>query len=239
MLLVRSLLFYLGQIISTLLFAPVCVIVFPLKFNARYYLVTRWTVFNLWWLRICCGVYYEIKGQEHIPQQAGIVMCKHQSAFETLALQLIFIPQVWILKRELLKIPVYGWGLASMQPIAIDRGSAIKSFRQIVQQGCIRLQQKRWVIIFPEGTRIAPGQKGEYLPGGGMLAAKSEANVTPVAHNAGYLWPRNSLLKKPGKITLVIGPLIETKGKSAKQITREVENWIETTVKTLPNPTAD
>ena len=239
MLLVRSLLFYLGQIISTLLFAPVCVIVFPLKFNARYYLVTRWTVFNLWWLRICCGVYYEIKGQEHIPQQAGIVMCKHQSAFETLALQLIFVPQVWILKRELLKIPVYGWGLASMQPIAIDRGSAIKSFRQIVQQGCIRLQQKRWVIIFPEGTRIAPGQKGEYLPGGGMLAAKSEANVTPVAHNAGYLWPRNSLLKKPGKITLVIGPLIETKGKSAKQITREVENWIETTVKTLPNPTAD
>ena len=213
MLLVRSLLFYLGQIISTLLFAPVCVIVFPLKFNARYYLVTRWTVFNLWWLRICCGVYYEIKGQEHIPQQAGIVMCKHQSAFETLALQLIFIPQVWILKRELLKIPIYGWGLASMQPIAIDRGSAIKSFRQIVQQGCIRLQQKRWVIIFPEGTRIAPGQKGEYLPGGGM--------------------------KKPCKITLDISPLIETKGKSAKQITREVENWIETTVKTLPNPTAD
>jgi len=163
-------------------------------------------------------------------------MCKHQSAFETLALQLIFIPQVWILKRELLKIPIYGWGLASMQPIAIDRGSAIKSFRQIVEQGCQRLKQNLWVIIFPEGTRIAPGEKSTYLPGGGMLAVKSGANVLPVAHNAGYLWPRNSLLKKPGIITLVIGPVIVSANKSAKQITEEVETWIEDTVKSLPDP---
>ncbi len=239
MLLIRSLLFYCGQIISTLLFAPLGIIAFPLNFKTRYLLIIRWTIFNLWWLKICCQVRYKIEGLENIPNQAGIIMCKHQSAFETLALQLIFIPQVWVLKRELLKIPVYGWGLASMQPIAIDRGSAIKAFRQIVAQGRRRLKENIWVIIFPEGTRVAPGEKGTYLPGGGILAAKSGANVIPVAHNAGYLWPRNSLLKKPGTITFVIGPVIQSADKSAKQITAEVENWIESTVRNLPNPAAN
>tara|TARA_R110000782_G_scaffold13730_27_gene40381 strand:- start:70 stop:786 length:717 start_codon:yes stop_codon:yes gene_type:complete len=236
MLLIRSLLFYVGQIISTILFAPLGIIVFPLSFSTRYYIVTRWTAFNLWWLKICCGVDYKVEGSNNIPETPCIVMCKHQSAFETLALQLIFVPQVWILKRELLKIPIYGWGLASMQPIAIDRGSAIKSFRQIVTQGCQRLTENLWVIIFPEGTRVAPGEKGTYLPGGGMLAVKSGANVIPVAHNAGHLWPRNSLIKRPGIITMVIGPAIESTNKSAKQITAEVETWIEATISSLPDP---
>jgi 1-acyl-sn-glycerol-3-phosphate acyltransferase len=238
MLFIRSLCFYIGQIISTLLFAPLGVIAFPLNFHTRYYLITRWAVFNLWWLKICCGVRYKVEGIENIPDKACIVMCKHQSAFETLALQLIFIPQVWILKRELLKIPIYGWGLASMQPIAIDRGSAIKSFRQIVEQGCERLKQSLWVIIFPEGTRVAPGKKGKYLPGGGLLAEKSKANIIPVAHNAGYLWPRNQMIKKPGLITIVIGPVINSTNKTAKQITQEVELWIENTVEALPDPEA-
>jgi len=219
------------------MFAPLGVLAFPLDFKTRYYLITRWTVFNLWWLKLCCGVHYKIEGMENIPKEAGIVMCKHQSAWETLALQLIFIPRVWILKRELLKIPIYGWGLASMQPIAIDRGSAIKSFRQIVDQGCQRLKQNLWVIIFPEGTRVAPGEKKKYLPGGGLLAEKSGAKITPVAHNAGYLWPRNSILKKPGLITMVIGPAIESAGKNASQITHEVEVWIENTIQLLPDPT--
>ncbi len=236
MLFLRSLLFYSGQIISILIFSPLGVIIFPLKFETRYYLITRWTVFNLWWLKFCCGVHYKVEGKENIPDNACIVMCNHQSAFETLALQLIFVPQVWVLKRELLKIPIYGWGLASMQPIAIDRGSAIKSFRQIVEQGCERLKENLWVIIFPEGTRVAPGEKGKYLPGGGLLAEKSNANIIPVAHNAGYLWPRNSIVKKPGLITIVIGPVIESSNKSAKQITAEVESWIETTVSSLPDP---
>ena len=236
MLYFRSLFFYLGQILSTLLFAPLGVLAFPLNFKTRYYFITRWTVFNLWWLKVSCGVHYNIEGKENIPEQPGIVMCKHQSAWETLALQLIFVPQVWILKRELLKIPIYGWGLASMQPIAIDRGSAIKSFRQIVEQGRQRLKQNLWVIIFPEGTRVAPGEKGKYLPGGGLLAEKTGAKITPVAHNAGYLWPRNSILKKPGVITMVIGPAIESAGKNASQITREVETWIEDTIQSLPDP---
>ncbi|MGB1799334.1 MAG: lysophospholipid acyltransferase family protein [Gammaproteobacteria bacterium] len=211
-------------------------IIFPLKFETRYYLISRWAAFNLYWLRLCCGVKYKIEGLDNIPDKPCIIMCNHQSAFETLALQLIFIPQVWILKRELLHIPIYGWGLASMQPIAIDRGSAVKSFRQIVEQGCERLKLNLWVIIFPEGTRIAPGKKGKYLPGGGLLAEKSGANIVPIAHNAGYLWPRNSMIKKPGEITFVIGPVIETGGKNAKQITKEVESWIDTTAQSLPSP---
>ena len=235
MLFLRSLLFYIGQIISTILIAPVGVIAFPLDFKKRYYLITRWAVFNLWWLKICCNVTYEILGKENIPKKPCIVMCKHQSAFETLALQRIFIPQVWILKKELLQIPIYGWGLASMQPIAINRDSSIKSFKQIAYQGCERLEKGYWVIIFPEGTRVAPNKKKKYLPGGGMLAEKSGARIVPVAHNAGRLWPRNSMIKKPGLITIKIGPVMESKNKTAKEITNNVENWIEKTVGELPS----
>ena len=235
MLFLRSLLFYIGQIISTILIAPVGVIAFPLDFKKRYYLITRWAVFNLWWLKICCNVTYEILGKENIPKKPCIVMCKHQSAFETLALQRIFIPQVWILKKELLQIPIYGWGLASMQPIAINRDSSIKSFKQIADQGCERLEKGYWVIIFPEGTRVAPNKKKKYLPGGGMLAEKSGARIVPVAHNAGRLWPRNSMIKKPGLITIKIGPVIKSENKSAKEITNEVENWIEKAVEELPS----
>ncbi len=235
MLILRSLLFYIGQIISTILIAPIGVIAFPLDFKKRYYLITRWAVFNLWWLKICCNVTYEIKGKDNIPRKPCIVMSKHQSAFETLALQQIFIPQVWILKKELLQIPIYGWGLASMRPIAINRDSAIKSFRQIADQGCERLKKGYWVIIFPEGTRVAPNKKKKYLPGGGMLAEKSGAQVVPVAHNAGRLWPRNSMIKKPGLITIKIGPAIESENKCAKEITDEVENWIEKEIGELPD----
>tara|TARA_B100000809_G_scaffold65858_1_gene62499 strand:+ start:3105 stop:3812 length:708 start_codon:yes stop_codon:yes gene_type:complete len=234
MLILRSLLFYIGQIISTILIAPIGIIAFPLDFKKRYYLITRWAVFNLWWLKICCNITYEIKGKDNIPGKPCIVMSKHQSAFETLALQQIFIPQVWILKKELLQIPIYGWGLASMQPIAINRDSTIKSFRQIADQGCERLQKGYWVIIFPEGTRVAPNKKKKYLPGGGMLAEKSGAQVVPVAHNAGRLWPRNSMIKKPGLITIKIGPVIESENKSAKEITDEVEDWIEKEIGELP-----
>ena len=235
MLILRSLLFYIGQIISTVLIAPIGVIAFPLDFKKRYYLITRWAVFNLWWLKLCCNVRYEIVGIDNIPEKPCIVMCKHQSAFETLALQRIFIPQIWVLKKELLRIPIYGWGLASMQPIAINRDSTIKSFKQIADQGYERLKKGYWVVIFPEGTRVAPNKKKKYLPGGGMLAEKSGAQVVPIAHNAGRLWPRNSMIKKPGLITIKIGPVIKSENKSAKQITNEVENWIEKAVGELPS----
>jgi 1-acyl-sn-glycerol-3-phosphate acyltransferase len=237
MVLLRSIFFYCGLTLSTLIFVPLGILIYPLPLAFRFHIISKWAVFNLYWLRLCCNLSHEIKGLENIPKDgAAIIMCKHQSAWETLALQQFFPPQVWVLKRELLWIPIYGWGLASMEPIAIDRGSATQALRQIIEQGRRRLAQGLWVVIFPEGTRTPTGSRKKYQPGGGMLASKSEFPVIPVAHNSGYFWPRNSIRKWPGKINMVIGPAIETKGKSAKEITRETEEWIETTVANLPSP---
>ncbi len=237
MVLLRSMLFYCGLSLSTLVFVPLSLLIYPLALAQRFRIISKWAVFNLFWLRICCGLEHRVEGLENIPRDgAAIIMCKHQSAWETLALQQIFPPQVWVLKRELLWIPIYGWGLAAMDPIAIDRGSASKALRQIVEQGCKRLAQGLWVVIFPEGTRTEAGVRHKYQPGGGMLASKSEYPVIPVAHNSGYFWPRNSIRKVPGIIDMVIGPAIETKGKSAKQITKECEDWIESMVEKLPIP---
>ena len=233
MLYIRSFIFYTGMFVLTLLFVPVSLLIFPFPFRTRYAVVSKWAIINISWLKITCDLDYIVEGKENIPEGPAIIMCKHQSAWETLILQKIFPPQCWILKRELLWIPIYGWGLASMNPIAIDRNSTIRSFRQIIKQGCERLADGIWVVVFPEGTRVPPRQKTKYLPGGGMLAEKSGYPVVPVAHNAGYFWPRRSFIKKPGTIRLVIGPPVESHGKSAIKITQEVESWIESTVDRL------
>lgn len=217
----------------TLLFMPVSIILLPLPFRTRYKVVSQWAIININWLKMTCNLDYELTGTDNIPSGPAIIMCKHQSAWETLILQKIFPPQCWILKRELLWIPVYGWGLATLKPIAIDRNSAIKSLREIVKQGNKRLAEGIWIVVFPEGTRVAPGQKKNYLPGGGMLAEKTGYPIVPIAHNAGYFWPRNSFLKKPGTIKMVIGPVIQPGKKSANEITNEVEDWIESTVRQL------
>jgi 1-acyl-sn-glycerol-3-phosphate acyltransferase len=236
MLLLRALLFYAGLSLATIIFLPLSLILYPFPLTLRFRVMSKWSVFNLWWLRLTCGLDFEVEGREHIPEGAGIIMCKHQSAWETLALQLVFPPQVWVLKRELLWIPIYGWALAGMQPIAIERKSMIRSMRQIVKQGRERLTQGLWIVVFPEGTRVAPGSQGKYLPGGGMLAEKSGFPVVPVAHNSGYFWPKNSIRKRPGTIKMVVGPVIESRGKTANEITGLAEQWIENTIKTLPVP---
>jgi 1-acyl-sn-glycerol-3-phosphate acyltransferase len=233
MLLLRSLFFYTGLSLATLVFTPLGLLMYPLPLDLRFRIMKQWTVFNLWWLNVCCGITHEIQGRENLIDGPAIIMCKHQSAWETLALQLVFPSQVWVLKRELLWIPIYGWGLASMQPIAIDRGSNVRAFRQIVEQGRQRLEDGLWVVIFPEGTRVRAGEKGNYQPGGGLLAEKTGYPIVPVTHNSGYLWPRNSLIKYPGKITMKIGPAIETRNKKAREITQQTEDWIETN---LPAP---
>lgn len=229
----RALLFYLGLALSIIIIMPVLILLFPLPFRLRYFMVSRWTHFNLWWLKITCNLKHEVSGREHIPAGPAIVMSNHQSAWETLVLQIVFPAQVWILKRELLWIPIYGWGLAAMQPIAINRGSIHKSFRQIVDQGCQRLAAGLWVVIFPEGTRVAPGEKRKFLPGGGLLAEKSGYPIVPVAHNSGKFWARNSFIKQPGTMRMVIGPPIESEGKTAAAIMSEVEAWIDNTRKKL------
>lgn len=213
--------------ISLLAFAPLSVLTFPFPFKARYLFITQWARFNLWWLEKTCRLSYQVSGRENIPASNAIILCKHQSAWETLALQRIFPPQIWLLKRELLWIPLFGWGLAMLEPIAIDRKAGKKAMRQLLEQGAARLQAGRWVVIFPEGTRMAPGKKGRYAPGGALLAENSGFPVVPVAHNAGEFWPRRGFIKRPGVIQVVIGPVIASKGKSAAEINAATEEWIE------------
>ncbi len=233
---IGSSMFLLGMVISTLIAVPITFFLLAVPFPLRFRLVANWARFNLWWLGITCRIKAEVQGLEHIADRPAIIMCKHQSAWETLMIQLLFPPQVWLLKRELLRIPIYGWGLATMKPIAIDRSLGLRALRQLVRQGRERLDSGLWVVVFPEGTRLPPGARQKYHPGGALLAEKSGYPVIPIAHNAGYLWPRNSFLKRPGTIQMVIGQPIQSKGKKSAQILRETEDWIETTVATLPAP---
>jgi len=227
MLVLRSLLFAAGMWLSTAVFAPFAVLTFPLPLSARYAFIRQWARFNLWWLGLACGLYYRVEGGENIPPGPAIIFCKHQSAWETLALQNVFPHQVWLLKRELLWIPFFGWGLAMLQPIAIDRGAGARAVTQLVEQGRRHLQAGRWVVIFPEGTRVAPGTTGRYAIGGAILAERSGYAVVPVAHNAGEFWPRRGFLKRPGTIVMSIGPVIESKGLAAEEIRDRAKDWIE------------
>ena len=230
MLLFRSILFTAFMIISVPFYALPGVLFIPLPFPLRYGYFRRWGVMIIWVLEIVCKLKHEIKGKENIPDGAGIIFCKHQSAWETLALQQIFPPQVWVLKRELFWVPVFGGVLLSLDPIGINRKSGRKAVNQIVEQGTARLKQGRWIVIFPEGTRVAPGKRKRYGIGGAVLAEQSGYPVVPVAHNAGEYWPRRGLLKKPGTIKVVIGEPIDTKGRSADEINKIAEAWIEKTV---------
>lgn len=233
MIFLRSLLFALGMSVSILVFAPLALFTFPLPLARRYAFITQWARFNLWWLRLTCRLDFIVEGAERLPPGPAIVFCKHQSAWETLALQRVFPHQVWLLKRELLWIPLFGWGLALLDPIAIDRKAGRQAITKLVEQGRRHLDAGHWVIIFPEGTRVAPGETGRYGIGGPALAEASAYPIVPVAHNAGSFWPRRGFLKRPGTVRMVIGPTIETRGKRAEEIRDEARTWIETATREI------
>ncbi len=172
-------------------------------------------------------------GAENVPRHPCIILSKHQSAWETLAFQVILPPQVWVVKRELLWIPFFGWGLAMLDPIAIDRGAGRRALRQMLDQGRDRLARGLCIVIFPEGTRVAPGKRGNYQAGGAWLAAKTATPVVPVAHNSGEFWRRNAFLKYPGTITVSIGAPIETRDMAPEVLNRRVEDWIESEMQRL------
>jgi len=227
MLFLRSLLFTSLQILTTVLFSLLGVLLWPLPFTLRYKVVSKWAHINLWLLENICGISYQIEGLEHITEQPCIIMCKHQSAWETLALQVVFPQQVWVLKRELLWIPFFGWGLAALNPIAIDRSAGRKALNQVIEQGTQRLLSGSWVVIYPEGTRIPPGNIGRFGIGGAKLAIESGANVIPVAHNAGKAWPKKGFIKYPMQIKMMIGEKIEVQDKTAAQLNQQVYQWME------------
>ena len=200
----------------------------------RYFYMTRWGRFAIWWLKVTCRLHFRVEGLEHIPRdKTCIIMSNHQSAWETIVMQQIFPPQTWVLKRELLWLPFFGWGLALMSPVAIDRKAGKKALRQVIKQGIDRLQRGLWIVIFPEGTRLPPGTQHRYAIGGAMLAEKSGHPVIPVCHNAGEFWPKDSFIKRPGTITLVIGPALDPSGLRATEINEQVEQWISSTYRRI------
>jgi 1-acyl-sn-glycerol-3-phosphate acyltransferase len=223
----RSLLFALALVITTPPFALLGILSSPLPPHTRYRIITKWTDITLWFVWHLLGIRYRVIGRENLPEQAAVILCKHQSAWETMALQHIFPAICFVLKRELLKVPFFGWGLARMPMIAIDRAAGKDALTQVVEQGSRRLEEGFWVVVFPEGTRVAPGTTRRYKPGGAWLAHKTGAPVVPVAHNAGEFWRRNAFLKYPGEVVVSIGPVIETAGRSTEEINATAHAWIE------------
>lgn len=223
----RAWLFYIGLLVLTIPFSLLAILLIPLPAVVRSRWVSGWAHAVLWWLKVTCNLRYEVTGREHIPATPSIILAKHQSAWETIALQSIFPPQVWVLKRELLMIPFFGWGLWAVGSIPIDRSSGREALKKLVNHGKDRLKRGLWVVIFPEGTRTAPGARGKYHIGGAWLASHTETTVVPVAHNAGRFWRKNSILKYPGVIKVVIGQSIDTTGLKPDAVNKQVEEWIE------------
>lgn len=223
----RSVAFWLVFLVSTIILASILSLSFPLPSEKRFAIPRLWSRLNIGWLQFTCNLRYEVQGLENIPETPCIVFSKHQSSWETLAMNFWFHPQSWVLKRELLWLPFFGWGLYMTEPIALNRSAGKRAVQQLIEQGRERLDKKRWVIIFPEGTRIAPGKRGRYKIGGAALAEQTGYPITPVAHNSGEYWARREFVKKPGVIQVRIGPPIESKGKTAQQISAQAEQWIE------------
>ena len=232
----RSVLFWIGFIVNTVVFGLLILIFFFTPSSFRLKIARLWSQMNNFLLRLFCGIRFRVKGEENLNVQTAIILCKHQSTWETLALH-SFTPLVrWVFKRELVRIPIFGWALALTDPIAINRGAGREALKQLITEGTKKLNDGKWMVLFPEGTRTAPGETHKYKIGGAMLAEKSNYPIIPIAHNAGELWPKHSFIKWPGTINVVIGPAIEPNGRRASDINTEVFNWIEGAMKEINDP---
>jgi 1-acyl-sn-glycerol-3-phosphate acyltransferase len=225
-LILRGSLFWIVFLPSVLVCALLLTLSAFFPIALRVGIIKVWIVLNLGWIKLTCGLGYQVEGLENIPQEGFIIMSKHSSTWETIALQLFFRPLVWVVKRELTFIPFFGWGLKAMNAIAINRGTGRKAIRQLIEEGRQRMDEGRIVMLFPEGTRVLPGQHKPFKLGGAILAQKTGYSILPIAHNAGEFWPRHSWIKWPGTIRVVIGSPISPEGKKPDQIIQEVEHWI-------------
>jgi 1-acyl-sn-glycerol-3-phosphate acyltransferase len=223
----RSLLFTTYMMASACVFGAVMALGFWLPYRAQFAIARCWARSLFWVLERLCGLKFVVEGREHIPQGNHIVMSNHASAWETVAPFLIFPPQVWVLKRELLWIPFVGWGLKLLRPIAINRGEGHRAVNQVVEQGKARLNDGLWIVIFPEGTRVIAGETRKFGVSGALLAVASGRSLVPLSHNAGKFWPRRGFLKKPGTIRVVIGEAIDPSGKNPRELNEEVRESIE------------
>src|SRR5271165_331440 len=211
---------------SACLFGAVMALGFWLPYRAQFAIARCWARILFWVLQRLCGLNFTVEGRERIPPGNHIVMSNHTSAWETVAQFLIFPPQVWVVKRELLWIPFVGWGLKLLRPIAINRGEGHRAVNQVLEQGRSRLADGLWVIIFPEGTRVVAGETRKFGQSGALLAIASGKLLVPFSHNAGAFWPRRGVLKKPGTIRVIIGAPLSPAGKNARALNEEVREAI-------------
>jgi 1-acyl-sn-glycerol-3-phosphate acyltransferase len=234
--LIRSLLFTTYLFVSTFLFAIVVLLLSWLPGHKLYGVARIWSRSQLWMLKTLCGLTHRVEGLEHLPDGAHVSMWKHSSAWETIAQASIFPPQSWVLKRELMWIPMVGWAVKCLKPIAINRKAGAAAVNQVVEQGKARLAEGLWILIFPEGTRVAPGETRKYGISGALLASRAGCKIIPVAHNAGLFWPRRGWLKRPGVIQVRVGPPIDAAGRDPRELNEEVRAWIEGQVQSFEGP---
>ncbi len=227
----RSAIFFSILVLWTLIFWPVAVAVYFCEPKFRSKIIGIWAQFAIWVLKLVCGLHHRVEGLENLPDRPAVLFAKHQSAWETIAFQTIFPPQAWVMKRSLLRIPFFGWGLAATGPVKIDRSSPRKALSEVVRQGKQKIEEGRWVVIFPEGTRIAPGKHGTYYASASLLAIQAKVPIVPVAHNSGDFWRRREFRKRPGEICVRIGEPIDSQGMKARELNRMAENWVR---KTMP-----
>lgn len=228
-----SILFTVCLFVSVPIYGTIALITAPLPRSWTYGVAVAWVDAMFWLLRALCGLDYRVEGLEHLPARTSIVLMKHSSTWETLAQIKIFPRQTWVLKRELMWVPILGWVLWLLKPIAIDRSGGGSAVQRVVEQGRERLAAGSWVVVFPEGTRMPAGQTRRYGLSGALLASATELPVIPVAHNAGYFWPRRGWLKRPGTIRVVIGAPIESRGVEPRVVNEQAQRWVEDTLERI------
>ena len=236
----RATVFTVGYFVSGIIYGTLSLLTWVLPAKLRHRIIIYWTYFGIFWLRITCGVKHKLIGVENIKQISGpvVVMSKHQSTWETLYLQGLFFPACTILKRELMRIPFFGWGLWGLNAIGIDRANPRLALKQVKEGSIDRISRGYNIIVFPEGTRIPTGARGKYARSGADIAINNNVSIVPVAVNSGYFWPPKKFNKVPGEISVVVGPKISPENKTSRELSEEVENWIENQMSVLANPIA-
>lgn len=231
LLIVKSFVFYFLFSIFTIVYSSFCLAAKPfVSLKLKHTLISFWAPAYLWLMDVICGVEYTLHGSENLGGEPAVVMSKHQSDWETIAMLKFFNPQSTVVKKELLNIPFFGWAMRIKDPIAIDREQKTSSLKQLLKEGQENLKKGCWIVIYPEGTRITPGEQSSYSPGGALLAQKAGVSVIPLAHNAGEFCPPKKYIKYPGNIDVVIGPRIDTQGLKSKEIMAQTEAWIRKTM---------
>ena len=221
----RVVLFYIFMIFITIFFASTGFLLFPLPQNIKYKYITTWSKIFIFLAKHICGLKYKVTGKNNIPKESAVVMSNHQSTWDAIAMQVILPQQCWVLKKELLYIPFFGWSLAMLSPIAIDRKKR-NSIKQLIKQGKEKLKQNIFIVIFPEGTRVDASKTKSFSRSGAALAVAANKPILPIAHNAGKFWPRGIWIKKPGVIKIKIGEIVNTKVENTSKITTNIEKWI-------------